>query len=75
MSTSSTTIIEEVQRPNLLKSLFPSVVSGIVLGVVAAAVAGVLLNRYPHKGAHPAHRNQVAAMLHGGSGNLAQPVT
>src|SRR5438128_12417660 len=45
MSSSSTTTIEAVQRPTLLKSLFPSVVSGIVLGVIAAAVAGVLVNR------------------------------
>src|SRR5438876_4914672 len=44
MSSSSTTM-EAVQRPTLLKSLFPSVVSGIVLGVAGAAVAGLVVNK------------------------------
>src|ERR1700693_3789729 len=44
-STTSSTTVATARRPNLLKSLFASVVSGIMLGVVAAAVAGVLVNR------------------------------
>src|SRR6266566_356790 len=44
MSSSSTTM-EAVQRPSLINSLFPSVISGIVLGVAGAAVAGLLVNR------------------------------
>ncbi len=44
-STTDTTTVAAVKRPNLINSLFPSVVSGIVLGVVGAAVAGVLVNR------------------------------
>src|SRR2546425_6635190 len=44
-STTNSTTVAEVKRPNLINILFPSVVSGIVLGVVAAAVAGVLVNR------------------------------
>jgi cytochrome c oxidase subunit 1 len=43
MSSSSTTVAE-VKRPNLINSLFPSVVSGIVFGVVGAAIFGVLVN-------------------------------
>src|SRR5260370_38535368 len=34
----------EVKRPGLINSLFPSVVSGIVLGVIGAVVAGVIVN-------------------------------
>src|SRR3989440_11353019 len=44
-STTDSTTVAPVRRPNLINNLFPSVVSGIVLGVVAAAVAGVLVNR------------------------------
>src|SRR5437899_4749836 len=44
MSSSSTTM-EAVRRPSLINSLFPSVISGIVLGVAGAAVAGLLVNR------------------------------
>ena len=44
-STTGSTTVVEVKRPNLINSLFPSVVSGIVFGVVGAAIAGVLVNR------------------------------
>jgi len=44
-STISSTSEATVRRPNLINSLFPSVISGIVLGVVGAAVSGVLVNR------------------------------
>src|SRR5260221_13860333 len=44
-STTSSTSEAMVRRPNLINSLFPSVVSGIVLGVVGAAASGVLVNR------------------------------
>ena len=44
-STTSSTTAATVRRPNLINSLFPSVVSGIVLGVVGAAVCGVVVNR------------------------------
>ena len=40
-----TTTVAVARRPNLINSLFPSVISGIVLGVVGAAVAGLLVNR------------------------------
>ena len=42
--TDSTTVAV-ARRPNLINSLFPSVIAGIVLGVVGAAIAGVLVNR------------------------------
>src|SRR5450759_4320994 len=41
----SSTTITEARRPNLINSLFPSVISGIVLGVAGAAIAGLLVNR------------------------------
>jgi len=44
-STTDSTTVAPVRRPNLINNLFPSVVSGIVFGVVAAAVVGVLVNR------------------------------
>src|SRR5437763_80379 len=44
-STTDSTTVVPVRRPNLINNLFPSVVSGIVFGVVAAAIAGVLVNR------------------------------
>jgi len=44
-STTSSTSEATVRRPNLINSLFPSVISGIVLGVVGAAASGVLVNR------------------------------
>ena len=44
-STTSTTTVATARRPNLINSLFPSVISGIILGVAGAAVAGVLVNR------------------------------
>jgi cytochrome c oxidase subunit I len=44
-STTSSTTAATVRRPNLINSLFPSVISGIVLGVVGAAASGVLVNR------------------------------
>ena len=44
-STTSSTTVATARRPNLINSLFPSVISGIILGVAAAAVAGVLVNR------------------------------
>jgi cytochrome c oxidase subunit 1 len=44
-STTSSTTITEARRPNLINSLFPSVISGIVLGVAGAAIAGLLVNR------------------------------
>lgn len=44
-STTGSTTVAEVRRPNLINSLFPSVVSGIVLGVIGAAIGGVLINR------------------------------
>jgi len=44
-STTSSTTIATARRPNLINSLFPSVISGIILGVAGAAVAGVLVNR------------------------------
>src|SRR6266568_4660427 len=44
-TTSGTGITEAgVRRPNLINSLFPSVISGIVIGVAGAAVAGLLAN-------------------------------
>src|SRR5260221_1737902 len=43
--TMSSTTVATVKRPNLINSLFPSVISGIVLGVVGAALAGLLVNR------------------------------
>lgn len=43
-STTDTTTVAEVRRPNLINLLFPSVVSGIIIGVVGAVVAGVLVN-------------------------------
>ncbi|HEY6410951.1 MAG TPA: cbb3-type cytochrome c oxidase subunit I, partial [Ktedonobacteraceae bacterium] len=44
-TTSGTGITEaDVRRPNLINSLFPSVISGIVLGVAGAAIAGLLAN-------------------------------
>ncbi len=42
--TGSTTVAV-ARRPNLINSLFPSVIAGIVLGVAGAAIAGVLVNR------------------------------
>src|SRR6266705_4306172 len=44
-STTSSTTAATVRRPNLINSLFPSVISGIVLGVLGAAASGVLVNR------------------------------
>jgi cytochrome c oxidase subunit I len=44
-STTDSTAVAVAKRPNLINSLFPSVISGIVLGVVGAAVAGLLVNR------------------------------
>jgi cytochrome c oxidase subunit I len=44
-STTSSTTVATARRPNLINSLFPSVISGIILGVAGAAVAGVLVNR------------------------------
>jgi cytochrome c oxidase subunit 1 len=44
-STTDSTTVAMVKRPNLINLLFPSVVSGIVLGVAGAAIAGVLVNR------------------------------
>ncbi len=44
-STTSSTSEAMVRRPGLINSLFPSVVSGIVLGVLGAAVSGVVVNR------------------------------
>src|SRR2546428_14134791 len=44
-STTSSTTVATVRRPNLINSLFPSVISGIVLGVAGAAVAGLLVNK------------------------------
>src|SRR5579859_5610543 len=44
-STTSSTALTEARRPNLINSLYPSVISGIVLGVVAAAIAGLLINK------------------------------
>ncbi|HEX9132442.1 MAG TPA: cbb3-type cytochrome c oxidase subunit I, partial [Ktedonobacteraceae bacterium] len=44
-STTGSTTITEARRPNLINSLFPSVISGIVLGVVGAAIAGLLINK------------------------------
>src|SRR2546421_9115278 len=44
-STTDSTAVAAVKRPNLINILFPSVISGIILGVVGAAVAGVLVNR------------------------------
>ncbi|HEV2580638.1 MAG TPA: cbb3-type cytochrome c oxidase subunit I [Ktedonobacteraceae bacterium] len=38
------TVAIEVKRPNLVQSLFPSVVSGILLGVIGAAAAGLIVN-------------------------------
>src|SRR6266550_7988530 len=39
------TTVAVARRPNLINSLFPSVIAGIVLGVAGAAIAGVLVNR------------------------------
>src|SRR6266487_100800 len=44
-STTSSTTVATARRPNLISSLFPSVISGIVLGVAGAVVAGLLVNR------------------------------
>jgi len=44
-STTDSTAVAVDKRPNLISSLFPSVVSGIVIGVVGAVVAGLLVNR------------------------------
>src|SRR6266478_1233074 len=44
-STTGSTTVAPVRRQNLINSLFPSVISGIILGVAGAAVAGVLVNR------------------------------
>src|SRR5260370_26315259 len=44
-STTSSTTVATSRRPNLINSLFPSVISGIILGVAGAAGAGVLVNR------------------------------
>jgi cytochrome c oxidase subunit 1 len=44
-STTDSTIETAVRRPNLINSLFPSVISGIVIGVAGAAIAGLLVNR------------------------------
>src|SRR5260370_21618389 len=44
-STTRSTSVATSRRPNLINSLFPSVISGIILGVAGAAVAGVLVNR------------------------------
>ncbi|GAC1344924.1 MAG: cytochrome c oxidase subunit I [Ktedonobacteraceae bacterium] len=43
-TTTSSTNVATVGRPNLIRALFPSVVSGIILGVIGAAVAGVIVN-------------------------------
>ena len=45
MSSTTSTTVAEVRRPNLTNRLFPSVVSGIVLGVIGAVIAGVLINK------------------------------
>jgi cytochrome c oxidase subunit 1 len=45
MSSTTSTTVAEVRRPNLINRLFPSVVSGIVLGVIGAVIAGVLINK------------------------------
>lgn len=45
MSSTTSTIVTEVRRPNLINKLFPSVVSGIVLGVIGAIIAGVVINK------------------------------
>src|SRR3989442_6720429 len=44
-SMTSSTTIAEARRPNLINSLFPSVISGIVLGVAGAVIVGLLVNR------------------------------
>jgi cytochrome c oxidase subunit I len=44
-STTDSTAVAVDKRPNLINSLFPSVVSGIVIGVVGAVIAGVLINK------------------------------
>ncbi len=44
-STTDSTAVAVDKRPNLISSLFPSVVSGIVIGVVGAVIAGLLMNR------------------------------
>src|SRR5216683_7880520 len=44
-STTSSLSEATARRPTLINSLFPSVISGIVLGVVGAAASGVLVNR------------------------------
>jgi cytochrome c oxidase subunit I len=44
-STTDSTAVAVDRRPNLISSLFQSVVSGIVLGVVGAVIAGLLVNR------------------------------
>ena len=46
--TTSTTTVTAVKRPNLINSLFPSVVSGIILGVIGAAILGVIVNVATH---------------------------
>jgi cytochrome c oxidase subunit 1 len=43
-STTDTTTVAAIRRPNLLNMLFPSVVSGIIIGAAGAAVAGVVVN-------------------------------
>jgi cytochrome c oxidase subunit 1 len=44
-STTDSTTVAVAKRPNLINSLFPSVISGIVLGVAGAAIVGLLVNR------------------------------
>ena len=44
-STTDSAAVAAVRRPNLISSLFPSVVSGIVIGVVGAVIVGLLMNR------------------------------
>jgi cytochrome c oxidase subunit 1 len=44
-STTDSTAVAVDQRPNIISSLFPSVVSGIVLGVIGAVITGLLMNR------------------------------
>ncbi|HJT54951.1 MAG TPA: cbb3-type cytochrome c oxidase subunit I, partial [Ktedonobacteraceae bacterium] len=45
MSSTTSTTVAEVRRPNLINQLFPSVVSGIVLGVIGAVIFGVVINK------------------------------
>jgi cytochrome c oxidase subunit I len=44
-STTDSTVVAVDKRPNLISSLFPSVVSGIIIGVIGAVIAGVLVNK------------------------------